>query len=59
MVPLESATLGYPGEDAVPINGNHLTIATYRSKRDSDYINVVTVLRKFIIEIVEDLRNGT
>jgi hypothetical protein len=37
VVPETSATLGYPGEEALPLNGNHSTIVKYQSDTDNNY----------------------
>lgn len=37
MVPESSATLGYPGEETVALNGNHSTIVKYRSDKDNNF----------------------
>jgi hypothetical protein len=49
-----SATLEYPGELKAALNGNHLTIAKYSSKRDPNFITVATTLHKLVIEIVDE-----
>jgi len=37
IVPEFSATLGFPGERCVPLNGNHLEIAKCVSDEDNNY----------------------
>lgn len=53
VVPETSATLGYPEESRVPINGNHLTITKYSSSSDGNYQSIVVVLQKLVTTIVE------
>lgn len=48
IVPEFSATLEYPGEIRVGMNGDHLTIAKYSSKREPNFIKIVTKLRKIV-----------
>jgi hypothetical protein len=47
-----SATLEYPGERRLGLNGNHLTIAKYSSKRDPNFVTVATTLRKLVTDAV-------
>jgi len=54
VVPEYSATLDYPGEIRVGLNGNHLTIAKYSSKRDPNFITVTTELHKLVMKIVNE-----
>lgn len=51
VVPESSATLEYPGEIRVGLNGNHLTIAKYGSKNETNFATVATTLHKLIGEI--------
>jgi hypothetical protein len=37
VVPESSATLGYPREEAIPLDGDHSTIVKYRSDTDNNY----------------------
>jgi len=37
VVPESSATLGYPGEEALALNGDHSTIVKYHSETDNNY----------------------
>jgi hypothetical protein len=55
IVPEYSATLEYPGERRVGLNGNHRTIAKYCSKRDPNYITVATTLHKLVTETINDI----
>ena len=54
VVPESSATLEYPGETSVALNGNHLTIAKYRSKRETNFVIVATTLHKLVVEIINE-----
>jgi hypothetical protein len=54
VVPEYSATLGYPDEDRVPLNGNHLTIAKYPSKRHPDFVKIATRLHRLVADIAKD-----
>lgn len=54
MVPEHSATLGYPDEDRVALNGNHLTIAKYPSKRDPNFVKIATRVHRLVAEIAKD-----
>ena len=51
IVPEYYATLEYPGEVRVGLNGDHLTIAKYRSNRDPNFIKIATKLRKIVADI--------
>ena len=53
VVPKESATLEYPGEIKLGLNGDHLTIAKYRSNRDQNFLKLASRLRK-IVEAIQD-----
>jgi len=56
VVPEYSATLEYPREIRVGLNGNHLTIAKYSSKRQTNFVNVVTnTLHKLVTEISSEM----
>ena len=55
IVPEYSATLEYPREIRVGLNGNHLTIAKYSSKRQTNFVNVVTTLHKLVTEISNEM----
>jgi len=54
VVPENSATLQYPGETRVGLNGNHLTIAKYKSRRDPNFTAVSTELHRLVSEIVSE-----
>ena len=54
VVPEFSASLGYPGERRAGLNGNHLTIAKYSSKKDWNFATVVTTLHKLVTDIVNE-----
>jgi hypothetical protein len=51
VVPEYSATLEYPGELRVGLNGDHLTIAKYRSIRDPNFVKIANALRKIVANI--------
>jgi hypothetical protein len=51
IVPESSATLGYPAEVRVGLDGDHLTIAKYGSKRESNFVIVVNTLHKLVAKI--------
>ena len=36
-MPEGSATLGFPGEIRVPLNGNHFTIVKFSSEQDNNF----------------------
>ena len=36
-MPEDSATLGFPGEIRVPLNGNHFTIVKYSSEQENNF----------------------
>jgi hypothetical protein len=55
VVPEYSATLQYPGESRTGLNGNHLTIAKYSSKRDPNFITVATILHKLVAEMINEV----
>jgi hypothetical protein len=55
IVPEFSATLEYPGERRVALNGNHLTIAKYCSKRDPNFVTVATTLHKLVAKMINDI----
>jgi hypothetical protein len=52
VVPQFSATLGYPGETSVGLNGSHLTIAKYSSNKADNFVIVATTLRKIVSAII-------
>lgn len=52
VVPQESATLGFPGETRVALNGNHLEIAKYSSRKEVNFMTVATQLHQLVTEIV-------
>jgi hypothetical protein len=54
VVPKFSATLEYPGEIRVGLNGNHLTIAKYSSKREPNFVTIATTLQKLVTDIVDE-----
>lgn len=54
VVPEFSATLGFPEEDRVALNGDHLTIAKYSSKKDPNFVKMSTRLHRLIGEIAKD-----
>ena len=53
IVPMRSATLGYPQEIRHGLNGDHLTIAKYKSKNDPNYVTVSEELKTLVKKIVE------
>jgi hypothetical protein len=53
VVPEYSATLGFPDEDRVALNGDHLTIAKYPSKRDPNFVKIATRLHRLVTEIAK------
>ena len=55
VVPMDSATLGFPDETRVALNGNHTGIAKYRSRRDDNFRTVITELHQIVTGVV----NGT
>jgi hypothetical protein len=55
VVPQFSATLEYPGESRVGLNGNHLTIAKYSSKRDPHFVTVATTIHKLVTEMIDEV----
>ena len=55
VVPESSATLEYPGEIKVGLNGNHLTIAKYGSKKETNFFSVVTTLHRLVAEISSEV----
>jgi hypothetical protein len=54
VVPEYSATLGFPDEDRVPLNGDHLTIAKYSSKKDPNFVKIVTRLHRLVVDLAND-----
>jgi hypothetical protein len=44
VVPEFSATLEYPNEIRVGLNGNHLTIAKYNSRKAENFVTIATAL---------------
>jgi hypothetical protein len=54
VVPEYSATLGFPDEDRVALNGDHLTIAKYSSKRDPNFVKIATRLHRLVAELEKD-----
>ena len=57
IVPKESATLDYPGETRIGLNGDHLTIAKYGSNRDQNFLKLASRLRKIVEAIQDDESN--
>jgi hypothetical protein len=51
VVPEYSATLGFPDEDRVALNGDHLTIAKHVSKRDPNFVKIATRLHRLVSEL--------
>jgi len=51
IVPKESATLGFPGERASALNGNHLEIAKYSSRADNNFVRVSANIARIIHNI--------
>jgi hypothetical protein len=51
VVPEDSATLGFPDEDRVALNGDHLTIAKYSSKKDPNFVKMATRLHRLVAEL--------
>jgi hypothetical protein len=47
-----SATLGYPDEETVPLNGNHSTIVKYRTDTDDNYKVVSETLSLLLQEAI-------
>jgi hypothetical protein len=56
VVPEDSATLGFPDEDRVPLNGDHLTIAKYSSKKDPNFVKIATRLHRLVAALVKDAK---
>ena len=52
IVPKDSATLGFPGERASALNGNHLEIAKYSSKVDDNFVRVSENIARLVQKIV-------
>lgn len=52
IVPKYSAILGFPGERASALNGNHLEIAKYSSKADDNFVRVSENIARLIQNIV-------
>ena len=54
IVPKDSAVIGFPGEKASALNGNHLEIVKYSSKEDDNYIrlrgNILRIKNKIIAQ---------
>jgi hypothetical protein len=59
IVPEFSATLEYPGETRVGLNGDHLSIAKYRSKKETNFVTVANTLRKLVRDILHDAGTET
>lgn len=55
IVPRTSATLGFPKEITHDLNGNHLGIAKYSSKKDPNFVTVSTELQKLVSKIVKEV----
>ena len=53
VVPEYSATLGFPEEIRVALNGDHTSIVTYSSKEDNNY----RVVSRTLVGMVRDARN--
>ena len=58
IVPEYNATLEYPGEVRVGLNGDHHTIAKYSSKGDPNFIKIATKLRQIVADIQVNDSNG-
>ena len=54
IVPEYSATLEYPGETRVALNGDHLSIAKYSSNKETNFVIVTNTLRKLVTDILND-----
>ena len=55
VVPKYSATLGLPHEKSIALNGNHITIAKYATKRETNFVTVATHLRRLVANIAKQL----
>jgi hypothetical protein len=53
VVPEYSATLGFPDEDSVALNGDHLSIAKYSSKKDPNFVKIATRLHRLVAEFAK------
>jgi len=51
IVPNFSAVLGFPGERASALNGNHLEIAKYSSKADDNFVRVSENIARLVGKI--------
>ena len=56
IVPEQSATLGYPKEIRHGLNGDHIGLAKYRSKKDPNYVTVSTELHELITKIRKETK---
>ena len=54
VVPENSATLGFPEEDRVALNGDHHTIAKYASKKDPNFVKMATRLHRLVADLAKD-----
>jgi hypothetical protein len=54
VVPEESATLGWEREKRVAMDADHITIAKFRSKEDTNYEIVLTELHRLVAGIEQD-----
>ena len=52
VVPQESATLGFPAETRVALNGNHLTIAKFSSRIAFNFRTITTELHQLVTAII-------
>jgi hypothetical protein len=59
IVPEFSATLEYPGETRVGLNGDHLSIAKYSSNKETNFRIVTNTLRKLVTDILNDAKTET
>jgi hypothetical protein len=53
VVPEYSATLGFPDEDRVALNGDHLSISKYSSKKDPNFVKIATRLHRLVAELAK------
>jgi hypothetical protein len=56
VVPESSATLGYPREDTIPLNGDHSTIVKYQSDTDNNYKVVSETLSLMLQDAKKNLQ---
>lgn len=49
-----SATLGYPKETRVGLNGDHLNIVKYGSGKETNFVTVATTLHQLVSDVVNE-----